>query len=151
VLVIASYLFYCTWNRKMALVLFLATVLCYFAATSLKKFQGHKARFASLMTTISLLIALLVFFKVRVLVTAGSAIIPLGLSYYTFPLIISLLDVYWKKSPAENDFIAFAAYVAFFPQMIAGPIQRAPSFLPQLGNEGEPRVLEGLLRMGLGF
>jgi D-alanyl-lipoteichoic acid acyltransferase DltB (MBOAT superfamily) len=75
------------------------------------------------------------------------------ISYFVFRLISYFLDVYWGKCDPVNEFVPFAAYVAFFPQMIAGPIQRASSFVPQLQSQsaGKGRVLEGLVRMALGF
>ncbi len=58
--------------------------------------------------------------------------VPLGLSYYVFRLVSYVLDVHWGKQRAERSFVAFAAYVSFFPQIVSGPIQRSESFLEQL-------------------
>ena len=148
-----SYLFYCTWSPRMAVVLLLATALCYFTALRLQALRGRSAASALACAGVSALILFLAFFKLRPLLSSSSnLLIPLGVSYYTFRLISYLVDVYWGKYNAVHEFVPFAAYVAFFPQLIAGPIQRESSFLPQLNRQGaESRVLEGLLRMALGF
>jgi alginate O-acetyltransferase complex protein AlgI len=152
-LLVASYLFYCTWSSRMAVVLLLVTTLCYFTALRLEALRGRVAASALTCAIVSALILFLAFFKVRPLLSSsGNVLIPLGVSYYTFRLISYLVDVYWGKYDAAREFVPFAAYVAFFPQLIAGPIQREGSFLPQLNRQGrESRVVEGLLRMALGF
>ncbi len=153
-LMIASYLFYCTWSPRMALVLLLATTLCYFTALRLEALRGRTLASVLTCVSVSALVLLLAFFKVRPLLCAScNPLIPLGVSYYTFRLISYMVDVYWGKYEAVHEFLPFAAYVAFFPQLIAGPIQREASFLPQLDSHGktESRVVEGLVRMALGF
>jgi alginate O-acetyltransferase complex protein AlgI len=79
-------------------------------------------------------------------------VLPLGISYYTFKLISYVVDVYWEKVPAERDFVAFATYVAFFPQIVAGPIQRSGDFLEQVRNPSPSREMltSGLRRLLLG-
>jgi alginate O-acetyltransferase complex protein AlgI len=153
VLLVASYLFYCTWNWRMAALLFAATGASYLAALQVKKNAAH-ARATLTFAIVSLLILVLIFFKLRPLLHAqGNIAIPLGLSYYTFRLVGYLLDVYWGKCEPVQEFVPFAAYVAFFPHIIAGPIQRASSFIPQFRNvdAGKFRTLEGLLRIAIGF
>lgn len=153
-LLVTSYLFYCTWNPRMAVALFLATTLCYFTALRLQALRGRPTASALTCAAVSALVLFLAFFKLRPLLCAScNPIIPLGVSYYTFRLISYLIDVHWGKYEATREFVPFAAYVAFFPQMIAGPIQREASFLPQLDRPGktESRVVEGLVRMALGF
>lgn len=152
-LLVASYLFYCSWSPRMAVVLLLITVLCYFTALRLQGLRGRAGASALTCAAVSALILFLAFFKIRPLLSSsGNVLIPLGVSYYTFRLISILVDVYWGKYSAASEFVPFAAYVAFFPQLIAGPIQREGSFLLQLNRDGkESRVLEGLLRMAIGF
>ena len=152
-LLIASYGFYCTWDVKMAVVLLLVTVLCYFAGLRLSELQGQSPASRITFGTVSLLILGLAFFKLRQVILPGNPLIPLGISYYTFRLVSYLLDVYWGKCDAAHEFVPFATYVAFFPHLIAGPIQRAFSFVPQLGNAdaAKGRMTEGLARMALGF
>jgi D-alanyl-lipoteichoic acid acyltransferase DltB (MBOAT superfamily) len=103
---------------------------------------------------VAALIAFLAFFKIRPLLCAlCNPLIPLGVSYYTFRLISYLLDVHWRKHQAVRNFALFATYVAFFPQLIAGPIQREKSFLSQVENKDvtNSRTLEALSRMAIGF
>jgi D-alanyl-lipoteichoic acid acyltransferase DltB (MBOAT superfamily) len=92
------------------------------------------------------------FFKVVILFPQEgitSWIVPLGISYYSFKLISYLLDVYWGKMEPAQRLIPFAGYVAFFPQIIAGPIQRSEDFLSQVGGAGT--VLPGILRIAWGL
>ena len=137
----------------MAVALFAATVLCFLTALRLERMRDKNT--ASLLTcfVVSTLVVVLMFFKIRPLFcTTCNFIIPLGLSYYTFRLISYVVDVYWAKYSASENFTDFAAYVAFFPQMIAGPIQRESSFLPQLRESAvQGGTIEGLMRMALGF
>lgn len=84
----------------------------------------------------------------------ANPLLPLGISYYTFRLISYIVDVYWEKIPAERNFVDFATYVAFFPHIVAGPIQRGGDFLEQI-HSGGPKVnpaimTEGLRRMLMG-
>ncbi len=76
--------------------------------------------------------------------------LPLGISFYTFQLIAYLLDVYRRKTPPERHLGLFAASIAFFPKIVAGPIERAEHLLPQLRHPmgfDDPRVVEGLRRI----
>jgi len=89
-----------------------------------------------------LLIGVLAFFKYAPQVAHSVAgtratvldrvLLPLGISYYTFKLVSYLIDVYWRKAEPEKEFLAFAAYASFLPQLPFGPIQRAGDFLTQL-------------------
>jgi hypothetical protein len=155
VLLVASYGFYCTWDLGMAAVLFVITTGCYFAALYIESARGRPLASRLIVAVVSALILYLVVFKLRAVLAPGASLaIPLGVSYYSFRLISYLLDVHWGTVLAQRSFVPFAAYVAFFPQMMAGPIERASSFLPQLegGDGGAPgRTLEGVTRILLGF
>jgi alginate O-acetyltransferase complex protein AlgI len=152
-LLVASYLFYCKWDVRMAAVLLLATVLCYFAGLRESRLEATDPASRITFGAVLILILCLAFFKLRQAVLPGNPLLPLGISYYTFRLVSYLLDVYWGKCEAVQEFVPFAAYVAFFPHMIAGPIQRASSFVPQSEKPDAPkgRVIEGVARMALGF
>jgi hypothetical protein len=155
VLMVASYAFYCTWNAEMAVVLLVITVVCYYGALYVEASRGRPLASRLTVAMVAVLILYIVAFKTRaVLYPGGGIAIPLGVSYYTFRLISYLLDVHWATLPAERSFVPFAAYVAFFPQMMAGPIERASSFLPQVeagGSAGRGRTFEGVTRILLGF
>lgn len=155
VLLVASYLFYCSWNPGMAVALLAITVVCYYAALYVESSRGRPLAPRLTLALVAALILYIVAFKLRAMLYPGASIaIPLGVSYYTFRLISYLLDVHWGTVPAERSLVPFAAYVAFFPQMMAGPIERASSFLPKLdtgGSAGRGRTIEGLTRILLGF
>ncbi|HEY7203310.1 MAG TPA: MBOAT family O-acyltransferase [Methylomirabilota bacterium] len=155
VLLIASYAFYCTWSPEMAVALLAITVICYYAALYIESSRGRPLAPRLTLVVVGALILYIVAFKTRAMLYPGASVaIPLGVSYYTFRLISYLLDVHWGTVPAERGLVPFAAYVAFFPQMMAGPIERASSFLPQLdasGSAGRGRALEGVTRILLGF
>lgn len=74
-------------------------------------------------------------------------ILPVGISFYTFQTLSYTIDVYRKKLTATPDFINFAAYVAFFPQLVAGPIERASNLLPQFAEKrtfDEEKAISGI-------
>ena len=83
-------------------------------------------------------------------------ILPVGISFYTFQTLSYTIDVYRKKIEPTKDFIAFASFVSFFPQLVAGPIERAKNLLPQffeprtfsyeLAKEGLRQILWGLAK-----
>jgi D-alanyl-lipoteichoic acid acyltransferase DltB (MBOAT superfamily) len=112
-------------------------------------------RRGTLVAALSGLVALVAGFKLAPLMASvlnGSIWVPIGISYYTFKLISYVVDVYWERVAAEEDFLSFAAYVAFFPQIVAGPIQRADTFLPQVHNAATwSNVVGGFQRVLLGF
>jgi alginate O-acetyltransferase complex protein AlgI len=152
-LALASYAFYLTWNARMAVALFALTLLVFLAARRLQDLGNHPAA-RLLAITVSVLVAYLGVFKAaEALHRTEGVIIPLGVSYYTFKLISYVIDVYWRTVPAETNFINFAAYVAFFPQIVAGPIQRAPDFLLQMRQAqlpGKEMLWSGVGRILLG-
>jgi alginate O-acetyltransferase complex protein AlgI len=154
-LLAASYLFYCTWDTWVALDLLLVTTVCYCVALGIQRLRSSSAGTALLAAAVTALILYISFFKIRaVSETAGFIAVPLGVSYYTFRLISYVVDVHWGKIEAERNWIRFAAYVAFFPHLIAGPIQRAEDFLPQVRPERlrwQSQTFRGVTRMLLGL
>ncbi|MCK8479559.1 MBOAT family O-acyltransferase [Psychroserpens algicola] len=147
-LVIASYVFYGWWDwRFLSLILF-STIVDFSIGIYLKKTSDAKKRKYLLWTSIGVNIGLLMFFKyynffVDSFVTAFSffgnsiqpnnldIILPVGISFYTFQTLSYTIDVYNKKLKPTQNFIQFAAFVSFFPQLVAGPIERAKHLLPQ--------------------
>lgn len=163
-LLVLSYLFYCTWSLEAAAWLAAVTLFTYFGALLAARNRAaegatppaapERARWLYV-CLVGLLAAYLVFFKLAAIGAApglGRIALPLGLSYYTFKLISYVLDCYWGKIEPERRIVAFASYVAFFPQLMGGPIQRAESYLPQLPPmrlslaEGLPRIVWGLFK-----
>ena len=174
VLLAASYAFYFISSHLVILGIFGATVFAFIVGQALDRdpSPGSSERNPALPWMafgVAALVCYLAFFKVigalkpwfahnaitpQWLATFVNAnpLLPLGISYYTFRLISYLVDVYWKKLPAERNFVDFAAYVSFFPHILAGPIQRSEDFLSQIrAPDATPSMMTaGLRRMLLG-
>lgn len=147
-LLIASYVFYGWWDYRFLALIALSTGVDYFISIAISK-QSKKSR-RKLLLGISLAFnfGLLGFFKyynffieswidswaalgVSMHASTLYIILPVGISFYTFQTLSYTIDVYRKKLEPTQNFINFAAYVAFFPQLVAGPIERATQLLPQ--------------------
>ena len=157
VLLVSSFIFYYLNASRMLLLLVADTVIVFYAARLLNRALAERTRVTILYSTVVFLVGTLVLFKAA-LVLPGSGIemfvMPLGLSYYTFKLIGYIVDVYWEADEPETSLIDFAAYVAFFPQIVAGPIQRAEQFLSQMHppvSAARGSVVLGCQRILLGF
>ncbi|HEY9167860.1 MAG TPA: MBOAT family O-acyltransferase [Lutibacter sp.] len=147
-IVLASYVFYGWWDvRFLALILF-STLVDFCVGILLKNETKNSKRKVLLWTSILVNIGLLGFFKYynffidnfssaflffgREIGTRSlSIILPVGISFYTFQTLSYSIDVYKRKLEPTNNIIAFAAFVSFFPQLVAGPIERATNLLPQ--------------------
>ena len=148
ILVIASYVFYGWWDwRFLGLILF-STIVDYAIGIQLKNTDNQKHRKLLLWLSIIVNIGLLGFFKYynffienfteafsffgkEISPNTLNIILPVGISFYTFQTLSYTIDVYREKLEPTNNFIAFAAFVSFFPQLVAGPIERATNLLPQ--------------------
>lgn len=138
----------------MALMLLTVTTLCYAAALWIHDRPGKRSSAIAAAAIATFVIYLAAFKALDLFASGRSIFVPLGISYYTFRLISYLIEVYWQRLAPEKDWTTFAAYVAFFPQMVAGPIQRPADFLSQI-HAGTPvtpaDVWTGILRILLGF
>jgi alginate O-acetyltransferase complex protein AlgI len=147
-IVAASYLFYGWWDWRFLSLIFFSTVVDYAVGRRLETEGSQTKRKVLLWTSIIVNLGFLGFFKyynflVDNFVTAFSffgseieasslnIILPVGISFYTFQTLSYSIDVYKKKLEPTKDFVAFAAFVSFFPQLVAGPIERATHLLPQ--------------------
>ena len=147
-IVIASYTFYGWWDWRFLSLIFFSTVIDYSVGIGLSKQENPTKRKVLLWTSILVNLGFLGFFKyynffLDNFVTAFSffgteinanslnIILPVGISFYTFQTLSYSLDVYKRKLEPTKDFVAFAAFVSFFPQLVAGPIERATNLLPQ--------------------
>lgn len=172
-IVIASYFFYGWWDwRFLSLILF-STLVDYFVGRGLATENRLSRRKLLLWTSILVNLGFLGFFKyynfflenfVSVFTFFGAPIkadllhiiLPVGISFYTFQTLSYSIDVYRRKLQPTKDFIAFAAFVSFFPQLVAGPIERATQLLPQfykkrifnygLATDGMRQILWGLFK-----
>ncbi|MBT8279918.1 MAG: MBOAT family protein [Bacteroidia bacterium] len=147
-IVLSSYVFYGWWDyRFLALILF-STIVDFLIGRLLNRSENQKHRKQLLLISILVNIGLLGFFKyynffvdnfVEAFSFFGSEIspsslniiLPVGISFYTFQTLSYTIDVYRRKIEPTHDFIQFAAFVSFFPQLVAGPIERAANLLPQ--------------------
>jgi alginate O-acetyltransferase complex protein AlgI len=147
-LVIASYIFYGWWDwRFMSFILF-STLVDYLVGQGLSSSKHKGKRRLLLMTSIFVNLGFLFFFKYynffldnfvaafsffgqEIQVSSLNIILPVGISFYTFQTLSYSIDIYKRKLKPTSDFIAFSAFVSFFPQLVAGPIERAAHLLPQ--------------------
>lgn len=151
-LLVASYFFYMCWNAKYALLILASTVVTYGCSQILDKRKKPSVRKAALAASLIINLGILVWFKytnfflgiaeyigtllhVEMNVPALDILLPVGISFYTFQALGYTIDVYRRKIPAEKNFLWYALFVSFFPQLVAGPIERS-SLLTQLK---EPR------------
>ncbi len=139
-----SYAIYCTWSPRYLALLILATLAVHLVGSRLVRATADGARRRLLALGVASLCAVLMLFKVDAALgptlRLPELVMPLGLSYYFFRLLSYLIEVYWDPAAHEPDLPRFAAWVAFFPQIVSGPIQRAGEFLPQLA---EPPFVRG--------
>lgn len=151
-IVITSYIFYGWWDWRFLILIFLSTCVDYFAARGIFKFEkkAYKKLFLSLSLVFN--IGMLFLFKYynffilefsNLLTQFGfspnvktlSIILPVGISFYTFQTLSYTIDVYKERLVPTDNFINLMAYVSFFPQLVAGPIERATHLLPQFSVE----------------
>lgn len=152
-LVAASFAFYMAWNKKCILLMAAVILVTYGAAVGIRKYEARKKLF--LYVAIGSTLALLFYFKYLnfVLQTicgiAGKGfepldiILPVGISFYVFQSIGYVVDVYRDKSCCETDLLRYALFVSFFPQLVAGPIERSANMQKQL-NTKQPFRLQNI-------
>lgn len=147
-IVAASYVFYGYWDWRFLLLILFSTVVDYLVGLGLSKTNKASNRKLLLYTSIGVNLGVLGYFKycnffITNFIAAFSflgmpispytlgLILPVGISFYTFQTLSYSIDVYKRKLTPTNNFIAFSAFVSFFPQLVAGPIERASNLLPQ--------------------
>jgi alginate O-acetyltransferase complex protein AlgI len=147
-IVVASYVFYGWWDWRFLSLIIFSTIVDYSIGVALSNENNQKKRKLFLWLSIIVNLGFLGFFKyynffLDNLITAFTLfgtelrtsslkiILPVGISFYTFQTLSYTIDVYRKKLNPTKNFVAFAAFVSFFPQLVAGPIERATNLLPQ--------------------
>jgi alginate O-acetyltransferase complex protein AlgI len=145
---VASCIFYGWWDWHFLTLILFSTLVDFFVGIGLGKYQKGRQRKVLLWTSIIVNLGFLGFFKyynffldnfVAAFSFLGSPIniqgldivLPVGISFYTFQTMSYSIDVYQRKLEPTNDIIKFGAFVSFFPQLVAGPIERATNLLPQ--------------------
>jgi D-alanyl-lipoteichoic acid acyltransferase DltB (MBOAT superfamily) len=166
-IVIASYTFYGWWDWRFLSLIFLSTIIDYLIGVKLSNEENKRIRKALLWTSIFVNLGFLGFFKyynffLDNFITAFSffgndikpnslsIILPVGISFYTFQTLSYTIDVYKRKLVPTKDFMAFSAFVCFFPQLVAGPIERATNLLPQFYKKRKfeyCKAVDGLRQM----
>ena len=153
-IVVASYIFYGWWDWRFLLLIIFSTIVDFTIGYKLKTEQNQIKRKILLWSSIFVNLGFLGFFKyynffLDNFITAFSffgteikantlnIILPVGISFYTFQTLSYTIDVYKKKLVPSTDYVAFSAFVSFFPQLVAGPIERATNLLPQFYKRRE--------------
>lgn len=173
-LLIASYYFYMCWNAKYALILLFSTAITYASGlliTRANKIEDEKkrVRWKKIFVALSFIINLSILFlfkyfdfaveninrvlnhlNMQLLNPSFDVVLPVGISFYIFQALSYTVDVYRKDVEAEINFLKYALFVSFFPQLVAGPIERSKNLLKQVHErhywDGQ-RVKDGLLLM----
>lgn len=176
-LLVASYYFYMCWNAKYALLILFSTVVTYLSGIAIEQVEkrggARCVTYKKLCVAASVVLNLgvLFFFKyanfailnlnrafqalhIELNMPEMDVLLPVGISFYTFQALSYTIDVYRKTISAEKNFLRYALFVSFFPQLVAGPIERSGNLLKQLEK---PKRLQfekfrsGLLLMLWGF
>lgn len=172
-LLTASYFFYGWWNWRMLALLFACSAVAYACGLGLERTRAPAGRRALLVIGLLVNLGLLAYFKycnffldelaglfarlgVPFARPTWNILLPVGVSFFTFQAASYVIDIYRRALPATRDLTEFLVYIAFFPQLVAGPIERASHMLPQFARErrfdaaaaadGAWRVLWGLLK-----
>ncbi|MBT4723272.1 MBOAT family protein [Candidatus Falkowbacteria bacterium] len=147
-LLLVSYYFYMCWSPKYIVLILFSTVVDYLAGIMMARVAEKKKRIKYLLLSLFANLGLLFTFKyfnffsesitsffnqfdIFISLPAFDYLLPVGISFYTFQTLSYTIDVYRGKIGAEKHFGKFALYVSFFPQLVAGPIERAKNLLPQ--------------------
>ena len=170
-LLLASYWFYMSWNAGYVLLILFTTVISYSMAIALEKEENSDRKKAILIISALLCLSVLFFFKyyafvgnsvidllgrfsIRLDPITRWLILPVGISFYTFQTLGYVIDVYKGIVPAEHHFGYYATFVSFFPQLVAGPIERASNLLPQIKEKhlfDDQLAMDGAKLMLIGY
>ena len=151
ILLVASYAFYASWNRWLALLVAGSSIADYLIARGMDASPRQSLRRLLLLISLVMNLGLLCYFKYskffleslfETLNAMGASytiptlkiLLPVGISFYTFEAINYTVDVYRRKIPAARQLDHFLLFILFFPHLVAGPIVRAKDFLPQVGR-----------------
>ena len=147
-LLVASYVFYAAWNPPFILLLWISTVVDWYAAQKLVRAEGQAARRAWMLVSVVANLGMLSYFKYGTFVLENFAalmagmgiayvppgydiVLPVGISFYTFATMSYTLDIYLRRAQPARNFLDYALFVTFFPHLVAGPIMRPTELVPQ--------------------
>lgn len=170
-LLISSYIFYMAWKPAYILLILLCTLVNYIAALVIEKYEHQSLRRFSLFLSLSISLGVLFVYKYFGFINESlrsiftyldfsyplghfDILLPMGISFYTFQTLSYTIDVYRREIEPERNFFRLSLYVSFFPQLVAGPIERSDRLLPQLKERAYfdiYRTLDGIKIMLIGF
>jgi len=170
-IVTASYIFYGWWDWRFLSLILISTIVDYLVGRGLEIEEKQRNRKLLLWTSILVNLGFLGFFKyynffldnfltafsffgTEIKATSLNIILPVGISFYTFQTLSYSIDVYKRKLEPTKDFVAFSAFVSFFPQLVAGPIERATNLLPQFYRQRTfdySKAVDGMRQILWGF
>lgn len=170
-LLLASYVFYASWSWKLLGLLWLSTLVDYVAGRAIGASDDGRIRRAWLTASVVINLGVLCFFKYynffidsldALLMPLGTdvaalrldLVLPLGLSFYTLQSLGYTIDVYRRHFEPVRNLLDFSLFVGFFPQLVAGPIERAPNLMPQMQSErriDSVALREGAVLAGWGY
>lgn len=161
-ILVSSYVFYGWWDFRFLSLIFLSTLVDYIIGLNIPKQDSKRKQKLLLWFSVLFNLSVLGFFKyynffidswLDLFSSFGyeiksvwtlNIILPVGISFYTFQTMSYTIDIYRKKLEPTKDFISFASFVSFFPQLVAGPIERATNLLPQILNKREFKYEQGV-------
>ena len=161
-ILISSYFFYGWWDYRFLILIFLSTIVDYIIGLSIPKQESDKKQKLLLWCSVFFNLGILGLFKyynfftdswINLFNSLGyeiksiwtlNIILPVGISFYTFQTMSYTIDIYRKQLEPTKDFISFASFVSFFPQLVAGPIERASNLLPQVLKKREFNYEQGV-------
>lgn len=173
-LLVTSYYFYMGWNAKYALLIATSTIITYLSGIMLWKFKQEWVRKLTVAVSFVSNLGILVFYKyfdfildnlnvilgnvgVELISNPFDVLLPVGISFYTFQALSYTVDVYRGDIEAEKNPLRYALFVSFFPQLVAGPIERSGNLLNQVRNVHKinlwnyERVANGVIQMVWGM
>lgn len=168
---ISSYVFYGWWDWRFLILIFVSSMIDFFVAKKIENEDDVNTRKHLLWISLFINLGFLGVFKylnffigsasdllgvfgMNANLPTLSIILPVGISFYTFQTLSYTFDVYYKKRDAEKSIVDFFAYVSFFPQLVAGPIERSTHLLPQFKKDrvfNLPLAYSGLRQMLWGY
>jgi alginate O-acetyltransferase complex protein AlgI len=163
-LLLASYVFYAAWNPPFIILLWVSTVVDWWAAKKLVQAEAPAARRAWMLLSVVVNLGMLAYFKygtfllenfTLLMASIGvdyqapsfDIVLPVGISFYTFATLSYTLDVYLRRAAPARNFLDYALFVTFFPHLVAGPIMRPTELVPQFAEAR--RATGDMLRFGL--
>lgn len=170
-LLVSSYYFYMSWNPKYVLLILTTTLVSYYTAVLVEKSDNNRQKKLLLGIALAICLGLLFVFKyfnffsetvtgflaklaIPIQPLTLKLLLPVGISFYTFQTLSYVIDVYRGDIKAEKNFFVYAAFISFFPQLVAGPIERARDLLPQIRSDKKfdyDTATYGLKQMAWGF